>query len=124
MAGVITVGGLATGIDTQSIITQLVALEHRPVDLLTVEMGDVRATQASIGTLTSKLGTLRAAAHALDTTDGVLVRQATSSNTGVLAAAAGTGAQPGSVTLTVGELAHGSVAGATVGVASSSSTVA
>jgi len=124
MAGVITVGGLATGIDTQSIITQLVALEHRPVDLLGLDVEGVQATQASITSLTSKLGTLSAAAHALDTADGVLVRQATSSDLGVLEAAAGTGAQPGSVTLTVGELARGSVAGATVGVASASSTVA
>src|SRR5881296_3338046 len=119
MAGVITVGGLATGIDTQSIITQLVALEHRPVDLLGLDVEGVQATQASITSLTSKLGTLSAAAHALDTADGVLVRQATSSDLGVLEAAAGTGAQPGSVTLTVGELAR-----ATVGVASASSTVA
>src|SRR5213080_3728034 len=102
MAGVITVGGLATGIDTQSIITQLVALEHRPVDLLGLDVEGVQATQASITSLTSKLGTLSAAAHALDTADGVLVRQATSSDLGVLEAAAGTGAQPGSVTLTVG----------------------
>jgi len=124
MAGLITVGGLATGIDTNSIIDQLVKLEHRPVDLLALEVGDVQATQASITTLTGKLSTLASAAHGLETGDGVLVRQATSSDTDVLAAAAGAGAQPGSVTLTVAHLAHGSVAGATVGVASASSTVA
>ena len=124
MAGVITVGGLATGIDTNSIIDQLVKLEHQPVDLLTFEMQNVQVTQASIASLSSKLGTLGAAAHALDSAAGVLVRGATSSDTTVLAAAAGTGAQPGSVTLTVGQLARGSVAGATVGVASASSTVA
>src|SRR3989441_5076542 len=124
MAGVITVGGLATGIDTNSIIDQLVKLEHRPVDLLAIEVGGVQATQASITTLTGKLSTLAAAAHGLETADGVLVRQATSSDTDVLAAAAGAGAQPGSVTLTVTQLAQGSVAGATVGVASATSTVA
>src|SRR5439155_806717 len=58
MAGLITVGGLATGIDTNSIIDQLVKLEHRPVDLLALEVGDVQATQASITTLTGKLSTL------------------------------------------------------------------
>src|SRR5438874_11010567 len=124
MAGLITVGGLATGIDTNSIIDQLVKLEHRPVDLLAIEVGDVQATQASITTLTGKLSTLAAAAHGLETADGGLVRQATSSDTDVLATAAGAGAQPGSVTLTVTQLARGSVAGATVGVASASSTVA
>src|SRR5437870_13572803 len=124
MAGLITVGGLATGLDTNSIIDQLVALENRPVLLLGVEVQDVQATQTSINTLGSKLATLRSAAHALATTDGVLVRAATSSDTDVLAAAAGAGAQPGSVTLTATQLARGSVAGATVGVASASSTVA
>ncbi len=124
MAGLITVGGLATGIDTNSIIDKLVALEKRPVALLGVEVQDVQATQTSINTLGSKLSTLRSAAHALGTTDGVLVRAATSSDTDVLAAAAGAGAQPGSVALTITQLARGSVAGATVGVASATSTVA
>src|SRR5439155_5943498 len=124
MAGLITVGGLATGLDTNSIIDQLVALEKRPVQLLGIEVQDVQATQTSINTLGSKLATLRSAAHALATTDGVLVRAATSSDTDVLAAAAGAGAQPGSVTLTATQLARGSVAGATVGVPAAMSTVA
>ena len=124
MAGLITVGGLATGIDTNSIIDKLVALEKRPVALLGVEVQDVQATQTSINTLGGKLSTLRSAAHALGTIDGVLVRAATSSDTDVLAAAAGAGAQPGSVALTITQLARGSVAGATVGVASATSTVA
>src|SRR3989475_889547 len=124
MAGLITVGGLATGIDTNSIIDKLVALEKRPVGLLGVEVQDVQATQTSINTLGSKLSTLRSAAHALGTAGGVLVRAATSSDTDVLAAAAGAGAQPGSVALTITQLARGSVAGATVGVASATSTVA
>src|SRR5439155_1657549 len=71
MAGLITVGGLATGIDTNSIIDKLVALEKRPVALLGVEVQDVQATQTSINTLGGKLSTLRSAAHALGTTAGV-----------------------------------------------------
>src|SRR5205809_6020009 len=99
MAGLITVGGLATGIDTNSIIDQLVKLEHRPVDLLALEVGEVQATQASITTLTGKLSTLASAAHGLETTDGVLVRQPTASDTDVLPAAAAAGANPGTGTL-------------------------
>src|SRR5437667_729313 len=124
MAGLITVGGLATGIDTNSIIEKLDALEKRPVSLLGVEVQDVQATQTSINPLGGKLSTLRSPAHALATTAGVLVRAATSSDTDVLAAAAGAGAQPGSVTLTATQLARGSVAGATVGVPAATSTVA
>src|SRR5437870_2417407 len=66
MAGLITVGGLATGLDSNSIIDQLVALEHRPVDLLGIEVQGVQATQTSITTLTSKLATLSSAAHSLE----------------------------------------------------------
>src|SRR5438128_9850943 len=99
MAGLITVGGLATGIDTNSIIDQLVKLERRPVDLLGLEVEGVQATQTAINTLTSKLATLNSGAHALESATGVLVGQATSSDTDVLAAAAGAGAEPGSVTL-------------------------
>ena len=124
MAGTISVGGLASGLDTDSIIKKLVALEQRPIDLLQQRVADVQKTQTSIGSLSSKLSTVRTAAFALRTTSGVLVRKAASSDDSVVGAAAGLGAQRGSATVSVSQLARGSVAGATVGVASTSSSVA
>jgi flagellar hook-associated protein 2 len=124
MAGVISVGGLASGLDTESIITKLVALEQRPIDLLQQQVADVQKTQGSISSLSSKLSTLRTAAFALRTASGVLVRKATSSDSTVVAAAAGLGAQRGTATVSVSQLARGSVAGSTVGVAGTASTVA
>ena len=54
----------------------------------------------------------------------MLVRKAASSNDAVVGAAAGLGAQRGSATISVSQLARGSVAGSTVGVSSTSSAVA
>jgi flagellar hook-associated protein 2 len=124
MAGLISIGGLASGLDTNRIIEQLVRLERRPIDLLEQRIAAVRANQTAVSTFGSKLAALRAAAQALDGVDRVLVRKASSSAESVLGAAAGAGAARGTMTFTVGRLAQGSVAGATVGVASASAAVA
>jgi flagellar hook-associated protein 2 len=124
MAGVISVGGLATGLDTNSIIDKLVALERRPVDLLEQQIAAIQATKSSVSSVQSNLATLRGAAQALGTTDGVLIRTAKSSDESAVSAVAGAGAARGAVEITVGRLARGSVAGATVGVASATATVA
>jgi flagellar hook-associated protein 2 len=124
MAGVITVGGLATGLDTNRLIDSLVAIQSRPIRLLESQLSGVQATQASLSTLGSKLAALKTAVDALKTTGDVLVRKASSTAETVVGAAAGAGAAAGSVTLTVSQVARGSVAGSTVGVTSTSSTVA
>ena len=123
-SSLITIGGLATGLDTNKIIDGLMSLERRPIDLLTTERDGVQATRTSIATVGTKLTTLTTAVRALGTTAGVLLRKATSSDETVLSAAAGSGAARGSLTITVGQLAHGSTASSTVGVPSATATVA
>jgi flagellar hook-associated protein 2 len=122
--GVITVGGLATGLDTNSIISQLVALERQPLDLLQQQVTDTQATQTSVGTVGTKLAAIQSAADALTSVSGVLVRKATSSDETVATAAAGQGAAPGSVTLAVSQLARASTASATTGVNATTATIA
>jgi len=124
MAGTISVGGLSTGLDTNRIIDQLVRLERRPLDLLSGRMAEMERTKTAIGTLTSKLLAFKRAAAALDSAADVLVRRATSSSETVAVATAGSGAQRGTATLTVSQLARGSVAGATIGKSSDTATVA
>ena len=124
MAGLITVGGLATGLDTNKIIQQLLTIERRPIDELDQEATAIEATKASVATVGSKLAALRTSVGALATVDDVLVRKASSSDEQVLTAAAGAGAARGSLTITVSRLARGSAAGATAGVASPTSTIA
>lgn len=123
MAGTISVGGIATGLDTNKIIDQLVALERRPIDLLNDQVASTERTKSAIGTLSSKLTAFKAAADALNSTADVLVRKATSSSTTVATATAGSGAQKGTATFTVTRLARGSVAGATVGKAAATDVV-
>jgi flagellar hook-associated protein 2 len=122
--GVIQVGGLATGLDTNNIIDQLVALEQRPITLLQQQQSDVAATQTSFGTLRTKLSALQSAADALNTLGEVLVGTAASSDPTVVTVAAGQGAARGTVTIDVSQLARGSVAGASTGVSSAGSTIA
>lgn len=124
MAGIIAFGGLATGLDTSKLIDSLVAIERRPITLLNNQLSAVQATQASLTTLGSKLTALKTASDALKTTGDFLVRKATSSVDTVATAAAGSGAAAGSVTITVGQVARGSVASSTVGVSSTSATIA
>jgi flagellar hook-associated protein 2 len=124
MAGVITVGGLATGLDTNSIIQKLVSIERRPLDLLGQRIGQVQGTKEAVASVSGKLSALSSALGGLKTVDGVLVRRASATDDTVLKVSAGAGAARGSTTLTVTQLARGSVAGAAVGVASATSTVA
>jgi len=124
MSGVISVGGLATGLDTNSIISQLVAIEQKPVDLLKQQSSDVQTTRDTVGQVSKGVLALRDAASALGFADQVLVRQAASSNENVLTATAGTGAQRGTTAVTVTQLARGSIAGATIGLASADALVA
>jgi flagellar hook-associated protein 2 len=124
MPGLISVGGLATGLDSNKLIEQLVALERRPVVLVQRERDGLEATQSAIGTLRSKLAALRSALGALDTAGEVLARKASSSSETVLAAAAGSGAARGSTTLTVTQLARGAIASSSSGVAATTQAVA
>src|SRR5581483_5760600 len=112
--GLVTVGGLATGLDTNQIISQLVAAASAPVTLLQNQLAAVQVTQSSIGTLAGDLSALGTAARTLST----------SSDESVVTAAAGAGAQNGAVTLNVIQLAHGSTATSSIGLAASSDTVA
>src|SRR5262245_23007360 len=105
MAGTISVGGLATGLDTNAIITQLVALERRPLDLLQVQRDTANAHQTAQQTFITQILALPSAVDKVRTSDDVIAREATSSDTGVLTVTAGGAAQPGTTTLTVTSLA-------------------
>jgi flagellar hook-associated protein 2 len=124
MAGLISIGGLATGLDTNKIIEQLLALERRPVAQLEADVQALRATQGAVTTVGSKLTALRDVAEGLRTASGVLAHAATSSAEGVLTVAAGAGAAKSSLTMTVTQLARASTALGAVGVGSATATIA
>src|SRR3982751_39219 len=118
MAGTISIGGLATGLDTNKIIDQLVALEKRPLDLLSGQHDDAIERQKALSTFSSKVFAFLNAANDVRTSDDVIARSATSSDADVLDAAAGGAAVPGSTTINVLALARGAIATSANGKAS------
>lgn len=124
MAGTISVGGLATGLDTNKIIDQLVALEHRPLDIVQGQHDDAVARQKALRTFGSKVFALLNAANDVRTSDSVIARKATSSDSSVVTATAGGGAVPGTTTVNVLALARGAIATSATGKTSTTATIA
>lgn len=123
--GGITIGGLATGLDTNSIIDQLTSLERRRrVDLLEIDRLEAEAKKSALQTFNTKLASLLAAVDALKNADTAISRTASSSDESTVQISAGTGATPGSTELTVTALARGSIAVSGSGVSSSTATIA
>jgi flagellar hook-associated protein 2 len=120
----INIGGLATGLDTNKIVDQLVKLEHRGVDLLLVEQGSARDKQSALQIFNGKVLAFLTAVDKLRTPGDVLVRKATSSDPAVLGATASSGAVAGSTSVTVTSLARGAIATSANGKASAAATIA
>jgi flagellar hook-associated protein 2 len=77
-------GGLASGIDTNSIIDQLVKLESRPIDLVRKQQAGLQAQVSALGDIMSKLAELSNAATALGDI-GTLGTRVSSTHTGFAA---------------------------------------
>jgi len=99
-----TVDGLISGLDTTTIVSQLMSIERAPQTRLktsvTAQQADVTAYQA----INTKMATLQAAAEKVALATTWTQGKATSSSTAVTATA-GTGAVSGSVTFSVTSLA-------------------
>jgi flagellar hook-associated protein 2 len=96
-------GGLATGMDTNSIVDQLVELQSLPIKKLQTRQSNLKVQVSALGDLVSKLNTLNAAAADLGTA-GVYATRTTSSNT-TFTAVPGSGAAPGRYSVEVQSLA-------------------
>lgn len=102
--GGISGSGLISGIDTASLINQLIAVSSGPKTLAQGRLVQLRAQQAAYLDLNSQLGSLRTAAQVFRTESVFKTKKATSSNTDVLTATASTGAQPGTYSFIVDRL--------------------
>jgi flagellar hook-associated protein 2 len=96
-------GGLASGIDTNSLIEQLTAIEARPISLLRNRQAGLQSQISTIGGIISKLGALKDAANALST-GGTLATKVDGTNT-QFSAVSGAGALAGQHSLRVETLA-------------------
>src|SRR5918992_6378764 len=62
MAAGVSFGGLASGLDTNSIIDQLMALERQPQNRLKLRQGQIDARKNALGDVATRLKNLRLAA--------------------------------------------------------------
>jgi flagellar hook-associated protein 2 len=79
------VGGLASGLDTQSIIDGLTKIEQQPLDSLRTQQTDFKTQVSVIGQMVGKIQTLQQAAKALST-NGAVGTKSTTVNTDFTAA--------------------------------------
>ena len=103
------IDGLVSGLDTESIITQLMAAEKVPVDLMTARKTTAQSALDAYKSLATKLSAITTASAALERSTGWNVRSATTSDTAVATATASDGATVGGMQFTVDRLAttHG-----------------
>ena len=99
-------GGVASGIDTGSIVSQLVALRREPIRRLETQKGDLQRRLASLDDLKSKLDQLAEAARKIDTPGEFSGRAANVANESLLTATASGEAPAGIYQIQVDALAQ------------------
>ncbi len=100
----ITASGLGSGLDINSLVSQLVSSESRPLSLLKTQEKTVNAKISAYGQLTSALSTLQNSLKGLSA-NGLGACSATSSTTGITAST-GSGAVPGNYAVVITQLAQ------------------
>lgn len=100
------VSGLMSGLDTESIIKQMMAIEQRPILLLQQQEAAYQAKISAFGTLKGVLVELQTAAAALKEPDLFAGFSASSGNTTALAASASDTAVAGTYQVTVDVMAQ------------------
>jgi flagellar hook-associated protein 2 len=100
----ITIGGLASGLDTQSIISALMSVEQLPLTELRTKQQDAATAQSDMSSFLSTVTSLQTAAQGLEDPTGYSSYAATSSDPGVSATITGA-ASPGTSSVQVTQLA-------------------
>lgn len=97
--------GIGSGIDVQSIVSQLVALEKAPLTQLETQANSIKTKISTYGTISSQVSALGDAAFKLGSASGWNTVTATSSNASAVSVKASAGAPVTSLTMTVSQLA-------------------
>lgn len=114
--------GIGSGLDVNSIVTQLVALERRPIEQLKSEAGKLDARLSSFGRIQGSLDALRSASRALTDTSTWKASTGASSDSSAVGVSVSSGTSAGSYAVQVSTLAAAQM-NATTALASSSTTV-
>jgi flagellar hook-associated protein 2 len=85
-SGTLAVGGLMSGIDTESMFAQLREAYRKPIELMETRKEDYNVKLSAYSTLQAKLSALRAAAKEMDTSSEFASLSASSSDEDVLTA--------------------------------------
>lgn len=105
MAGSLALSGLASGVDTSSVVAQLMALERQSTARMTYRQAAVTAQRTGLTTVASKLSALQSAAKDLGADSSWAQRQTVESSDTKVAAALTGGAGIGGRTIQVDRLA-------------------
>lgn len=108
----IPVGGLATGLDTETLIAKLLSVEQRPINVLQTQKLKYQAQSTAYQDLNTKLLALKFKSEVLKEAGTFFPRSVTSSDDAVATATATAGTAKGTFTLTASALAKGSIAAA------------
>lgn len=90
--------GLVSGLDYQSIITQLMTFEQKPIDLLKTQLDKQKSIETAYTGISAQMLSLSLSINTFGQSSVLNARQATSSNPGVLTATASATAAPGAYT--------------------------
>ena len=120
----ISIGGLATGLDTETIVTQLMTIERKPVTLLETRKLKFEALAAAFKDLNSRLIGLKTKVDALKDPATFFARSVSSSDDTVATATATNGTVRGTFSLSTTTLARGSIAAAAVTKSALTDTIA
>lgn len=112
-----------TNLDINTIVTQLMTVEKRPLTLLAAKQSAIDAKISSYGMLKSAFSTLQTAAEGLSKADVFAARKATIADGNVATVAASTTATPGNYSIEVSSLARAQVTASAAFAGGSSATV-
>lgn len=101
----ISSAGIGSGINVESVVSQLVSLEKKPLESLQSLASSMQTKLSIYGTIKSQISALGDAAAKLGTDSGWSAVTGTSSNAAAVAVTTGTGAAPGNFTVSVQQLA-------------------
>ncbi len=106
IGGTLSAPGIGSGLDVNSIVSQLMAVEQQPLTALQTKQASYQSQISAYGQVKSALATFQAAVQALSTPAKFKVYTGTVSDPNVLSVTAGAGATPASYQIETTQLAQ------------------
>lgn len=107
----ISSAGIGSGLDVESIVSQLVAIEKKPLQTAQKAAASLQSKISAVGQITSQMSALQDAAEKLATASNWNVKTASSTSSSAVAVSATSSAATGSVDVEVSQLAKGQAIG-------------